>query len=200
MGYIEDNLSKDEVVMAKIKHSWAGLVSVIIYFLLNGVITALCFAVKPVMATFGVNLDSDAYYKVYVIIFYIMGALFLIKDTIYVVTQIIEMKSAELVVTNKRIFGRRGFISRHTTDILLSKIDTINISNGLFGAILGYGRVEIVSAASGRMTRAERATLRYSFVSNASEFRKAVLETIDKVKKEEQEAQARSLSEAMKNQ
>lgn len=195
MGYIEDNLSKDEQIMGKIKHSWAGMVSAVLRMLALCILAVVMFKMKAIMVKFGLDVSGiDTMFT----ISYVFGAFFLFLALLVFLMLFFEIKSAQLVVTDKRIFGRRGFISKHTTDILLSKVDTINISNGFLGAIFGYGTVEIVSAASGRMTRVERATLRYEFVSNTSEFRKAVLETIDRVKKEEQEAQAKSLREAMK--
>lgn len=197
MGYIENNLSKDEKIMARIKHSWAGMVSAILRIVVICALATVVFLLKRILAKFGLDLaELNTFYD---IICYTCGSFILLLAFIVFLSMLFEIKSSQLVVTNKRVFGRRGFIAKYTTDILLSKIDTIKISNGFLGAILGYGTVEIVSAASGRMTRVERATLRYDFVSNTSEFRKAVMETIDRVKKEEQEAQAKSLSEALKN-
>lgn len=201
MDFIESNLAADEKIMAKIKHSWAGMVSTIILFLVLLAFGIVFCNFKSIMGHFfpNENIASDPDYLVVQIITCFVGIVSIVTGLLILFVNIVEIKSSQLVVTNKRIFGRRGFIAKYTTDILISKVDTINVSNGFFGALFHYGNIKIVSGTTAAMTRAERATLVYSFVSNTSEFRKAVLETIDKVKREEQEAQARSLSEAMKN-
>lgn len=196
MGYIEDNLSKDEKIMARIKHSWAGMFSEVLRFLVLLACSILIINLKNIAEKLtGVNLED----LLLTVLCGTFGALVLFVALYVLLFAIFEIKSAQLVVTNKRIFGRRGFISKYTTDVMLSKVDTVNVSNGFFGAIFRYGTIEIVSGATGGLTKVQRATLRYGFISNTDEFRKAVLDTIDRVKKEEQEAQAKSLSEAMRN-
>ncbi len=200
MGYIENNLAKDEKVVAGIKHSWAGLIPTLIRLLVIIGCSIAFFKLEDIVNLITGEGTGETYteLKILYIFSYVLGALTILMGLVYALTNFFEIKSAQLVVTNKRIFGRRGFISKRTTDILISKVDTINVGNGFFGAIFHYGTIEIVSGASGAMTRAERATLKYAFVSNTLEFRKAVLEVIERSKEEERLAQARSLSEAMK--
>ncbi|MCM1438385.1 MAG: PH domain-containing protein [Roseburia sp.] len=198
MGYIENNLAKDEKVLARISHSWAGMISTLIWFIFTFGFGVVCFCYKPIMEAISKGASSwDSLDLLSFIAFGFVGAVFILLALAVLINNISEIKSAQLVVTNKRIFGRRGAIAKRTTDVLISKVDTINVSTGLFGALFHYGTVEIVSSASGAMTRIERGTLKYSFVANTDEFRKSVLEAIEKVKKEELEAQARSLSNAM---
>ena len=60
---------------------------------------------------------------------------------------LIRMFTTEFVVTNKRLYGKVGLINTKTLDTPLNKVDSISVSNGLFGKILGYGDLHITSPA-----------------------------------------------------
>lgn len=196
MNYIEANLLKDERVIASIKHSWVGMVKIIISTLLCIIIGILIFNLPQIFNSSFNNPKGNYSSSGNSIsaIFFIIGALLFLIGLWILFKGINEIRCAQLVVTNKRLLGRRGFIRKRTTDILLNKVDSINAENGLLGAIFHYGTIEIFSPGakmfSGRM--------RYSFISNTIEFRKAVLYTIEKVKREEQIAQANTISQAIK--
>lgn len=54
--------------------------------------------------------------------------------------------STELVITNKKIVAKFGFISRHTIELLLPKVESIQVNQSFLGRMLDYGSV-IVSGA-----------------------------------------------------
>ncbi|MDE7401745.1 MAG: hypothetical protein K2N17_06810, partial [Clostridia bacterium] len=59
MGYIENNLAKDEKIMARIKHSWAGMVSEVIRFLVLLGLGIFIFFIKDIVEKIsGVSLSS----------------------------------------------------------------------------------------------------------------------------------------------
>jgi uncharacterized membrane protein YdbT with pleckstrin-like domain len=58
----------------------------------------------------------------------------------------ISYKSTELAVTNKRTVAKFGFISRHTIEMNLSKIETIQVKQSLLGRIFDYGSLIIAGA------------------------------------------------------
>ena len=197
MNYIDSNLAKDERVVARIKHSWVGLISVTVISLFFIVFGIVVFFIPEIISNAINEKIKDGFS---VVMLKVLGVTLMVFGVSYFLGQFFEIKCAQLVLTNKRMFGRRGLFAKRTVDILLSKIDTINISNGFFGAIFHYGSIQIISAGIGTMTRAERAAYIYPFVANTTEFRNAVLQTIDKVKEEERLAQAKSLSEAINQQ
>ena len=49
------------------------------------------------------------------------------------------------VITNKRIYLRRGVIRRYSWEKFLNKIDAIEVHQGLLGRFLGYGTVALVA-------------------------------------------------------
>jgi uncharacterized membrane protein YdbT with pleckstrin-like domain len=53
-------------------------------------------------------------------------------------------KSVEMGVTNKRVITKTGILSRKTTELLLTKVESIKVDEGLLGRMLGYGTVIVV--------------------------------------------------------
>jgi uncharacterized membrane protein YdbT with pleckstrin-like domain len=61
--------------------------------------------------------------------------------------------STELAITNKKIIAKFGFIKRNTIEILLPKVQTIEVHQTLFGRMLNYGSI-IVTTGGGLSTAA----------------------------------------------
>jgi len=49
----------------------------------------------------------------------------------------------EIVVTDKRIIHKTGWISRQTQEMNITKVETVDVDQGLFGRALGFGQVSI---------------------------------------------------------
>jgi uncharacterized membrane protein YdbT with pleckstrin-like domain len=52
--------------------------------------------------------------------------------------------SDEFVITNKRVIIKTGLIARYTLELNLSKIESVNIDQNIWGRILGYGSIQII--------------------------------------------------------
>jgi uncharacterized membrane protein YdbT with pleckstrin-like domain len=76
----------------------------------------------------------------------------------------IEMSTSEFALTNKRLIIKIGLISRRTLEINLQRLESINIDQGIFGRMLGYGTVIVIGTGGTRMA--------YDNVANPSEFRR----------------------------
>ncbi|HEX2698125.1 MAG TPA: PH domain-containing protein, partial [Anaerolineales bacterium] len=57
---------------------------------------------------------------------------------------IIIMTTTEFAVTNQRIIAKRGFINRHTIEILLSKVESIAVRQNILGRAFSFGTVSVV--------------------------------------------------------
>ncbi len=55
----------------------------------------------------------------------------------------IRIRTQEHGVTTKRIVFKRGFIARETEEMKLSSVETVEISQTVWGRILGFGEVQI---------------------------------------------------------
>jgi uncharacterized membrane protein YdbT with pleckstrin-like domain len=51
--------------------------------------------------------------------------------------------TTEIVVTDKRIIHKVGFISRRTEEINISKVETVDVTQGVMGRVFDFGTVLI---------------------------------------------------------
>ena len=58
----------------------------------------------------------------------------------------IRYKTTELAFTNKRVIAKFGFISRQTIELNITKVESIQVNQGILGRIFNYGTL-IVSGA-----------------------------------------------------
>jgi uncharacterized membrane protein YdbT with pleckstrin-like domain len=78
---------------------------------------------------------------------------------------IIDFLTSEFVITNKRIIMKVGLISRRTMEINISKVESVNVDQGVLGRVLGYGTISIVGTGGSRST--------FTKIANPLAFRKA---------------------------
>lgn len=62
---------------------------------------------------------------------------------IIAIYQGLSIKYLEQGVTNKRVILKKGIVSRKTEEIKLSAIETIQIDQGIFGRIFGFGTIRV---------------------------------------------------------
>jgi hypothetical protein len=74
--------------------------------------------------------------------FHVAWLLFLIPVGILVAAAI-GIKTSELVITDRRVLIKVGFIRRHTFEMFISKIESVAVYQGMWGRIFNYGTVEI---------------------------------------------------------
>ena len=55
----------------------------------------------------------------------------------------LKLHFTEMGVTNKRVILKTGIISRHSEEMKLSSIETVEIEQGIMGRILGFGTVKV---------------------------------------------------------
>jgi membrane protein YdbS with pleckstrin-like domain len=61
----------------------------------------------------------------------------------------IRRRATEIVVTDKRVIYKRGLLARHTVEMNVSKIETVDVEQGLGGRIWGYGTLLIRGTGAG---------------------------------------------------
>lgn len=55
----------------------------------------------------------------------------------------LRLKYQEQGVTNKRVILKKGIIGRQTEEMKLKSIETVEIDQGVFGRMLGFGTVRV---------------------------------------------------------
>ena len=54
--------------------------------------------------------------------------------------------TTEFALTNRRIIAKRGLIRRHSLEILLTKLESVSVSQSIAGRIFGFGTVTVVGS------------------------------------------------------
>ena len=53
----------------------------------------------------------------------------------------IRRQTVEFVVTDKRVIYKTGLVTRHTAEINISKVESVDVDQGILGRIFGFGTV-----------------------------------------------------------
>jgi len=61
----------------------------------------------------------------------------------------IRRQATEIVVTDRRVIFKRGLLARHTVEMNVSKIETVDVEQGLGGRLWGYGTLMIRGTGAG---------------------------------------------------
>lgn len=67
---------------------------------------------------------------------------------VVILVALIRRSTTELVLTDRRIIAKRGFIARDTVEMNLSKVESVRVDQSLVGRLLDYGDVTIVGTGS----------------------------------------------------
>ena len=78
------------------------------------------------------------------------GAAFLAIGVALFLAAWIRQWSSEFAVTNKRVIIKVGFISRRTIEINMSKVESVEINQDIFGRLLNYGTIVVIGTGGTR--------------------------------------------------
>lgn len=82
----------------------------------------------------------------------------------------INIKTLEIVITNKRFAGKKGWLSVNMVDIPLKKVESVIVNQGILGRMFNYGSI-VVSGSGGVSFVAPN-------IKKPHEFRKMALEAL----------------------
>jgi len=117
MSYIENNLMNEENILYRSKLHWIVFCWPVIWF-----IVAIIFFIAGVS---------------------VIGVLCILISIVTGIASFIKFKSSEFGVTNRRVIVKIGFIRRISVEVLLNKIEGIQVNQGIWGRILGFGSITV---------------------------------------------------------
>ena len=82
------------------------------------------------------------------VILFIPGFMLFVVPSILGLYLILRIVFTEQGVTTKKGLKKVGIISRNTEELLLSKVETVEIKQGVLGRILGFGNVSLTGTGS----------------------------------------------------
>ncbi len=103
--------------------------------------------------------------------------LFVGLAVIVFIAAIIVYRSTEYGVSNSRVIGKTGFISRRTTETILTSIESMDVNQSIFGRMLNYGNIVIQGTGGGDEE--------FRTVASPFEFRRTVNTQIDAMRREQ---------------
>ena len=136
MSYLEKTLATDEKIISFCGYHW--------FYFVFPTLFSLLF--------------------IYIVIANEMGALFVLLAMLPLVYAIIMKITTEQVLTNKRVFIKKGLIRRDTGELSKSKVETMSISQGIMGRIFNFGDIEFTG--TGGIYR------KFTYVSNPTKIKK----------------------------
>jgi uncharacterized membrane protein YdbT with pleckstrin-like domain len=102
------------------------------------------------------------------------AALLLICAAAAFLIGMLRRSATEMAVTNRRVVIKMGLAGRRTIEMLLNKIESIEVSETAFGRILGYGTIVVIGTGG---------TLEpFHKMAHPLAFRSQVQEQIEKLK------------------
>lgn len=90
---------------------------------------------------------------------------------IFWIIAFIRYKTTELAFTNKRVIAKFGFISRHTVELNINKVESIQVNQGILGRIFNFGTLVISGAGNPQAP--------IPGISEPMKFRRAFMESQD---------------------
>ena len=132
MGYVERHLLPNEHVVYKTRLHWVLYVK-----------PALVIAVGAVLAVLLRKVQDPPW-------LWMIGAAVVVVGLVWAFVHYVELMTSEFAVTNSRLILKVGLISRYTTELLLTKVETIGVQQGLLARVLGYGDLVVTGTGGAR--------------------------------------------------
>jgi hypothetical protein len=87
----------------------------------------------------------------------------------YLAWEALQWSNREFVVTTRRVLQMEGVLNKKVTDSSLEKINDAILTQSIFGRMLGYGDLEILTASESGISRLRK-------LRSADDFKRAMLE------------------------
>ena len=103
------------------------------------------------------------------VFWWIFGILFcwlLLIPTIVAISKTVKLKTTEYLITDKRVMEKYGWISTHTDEMPLSKLENITVNYSFWGKIFNYGTI--------RFQGANRNNVVFSHIKNAERVKQQI--------------------------
>jgi uncharacterized membrane protein YdbT with pleckstrin-like domain len=146
MSYLDDHLLAGERIVYRARLHW------------------IIFGNSILVVLLGVGLA--AVLRVYQPEYWWLGAALAGVGLLLAIPPAIRYTSSEFAVTDKRVLAKHGFIQRDSIETLLSKIEAIEVDQGIIGRMFGYGSIGITGTGGTQES--------FPLISHPLEFRRQI--------------------------
>ncbi len=137
-GYVRSILMPNEKVLATARIHWVIYMSPTIFTLLGLIFTIVYFSGFP-------STPSDSTAGIILFMPFCCIPSWLIGLIGFIVT-FLRKSTTEFALTNKRVIGKRGVIRRNSLELVLEKVESIRVDQGILGRILDYGTLVVTGS------------------------------------------------------
>ncbi len=166
MGYIEENLIGGESVVYKTRLHWAVLIYPSVFAMFFG-LPGLMMFIGSVALLGDKNGGSGG--------IALLGLFFIGIAAGIIGLALWYRSSVEIAVTTKRVMMKSGLISRRTGELMLSKVESINVDQSMFGRVLNYGTITVRGTGGTPEP--------FSKINHPLEFRRQVQQQLEQLQK-----------------
>lgn len=165
MSYVEANLVPGETVIYETRLHWIVMLG---HLLLGGLVLGLPGVLLLVYAMSQTGMEATN--------LHIMeggGAALLVGGIVVILAGIVRRNTTEMAVTNRRVVIKTGLASRKTIEMMLNKVESIEVTETAAGRMLGYGSIVVVGTGGTPEP--------FHNMANPLEFRSQVQQQIEKL-------------------
>lgn len=134
MGYAEKVLQPGESIVYRAHLHWIAYLSGMLFIIAAVILAAL--AVAPLGEAVRLGLIVAALIALFLGLFQLLRVWFVVSNT-------------EIIVTNRRLIYKTGFIARDTIEMNLDKVESVLVEQTLVGRMLDFGRVIVRGVGAG---------------------------------------------------
>ena len=135
MSYVESNLVPGEVVIYQTRLHW-------IVMLGHVVLGCLLLGLSGVPLYYALSQTGIQGGRLHIMEGGGVGLL--VCGVVAILLGMVRRNATEMAVTNRRVVIKTGLASRTTIEMLLNKVESIEVSETAFGRMLGYGTIVVI--------------------------------------------------------
>jgi hypothetical protein len=158
MAYIDSLLASGERPLKRERQHWFILVADAAYGIL-----AIVIAIALLFLSGNLGQGTARDLLGWAIVIITVGGL------AYLAWEALQWSNREFVVTTRRVLQMEGVLNKKVTDSSLEKINDAILTQSIFGRVLGYGDLEILTASESGISRLRK-------LRSADDFKRAMLE------------------------
>lgn len=135
-SYLDRTLQPSEIVLHRTRLHW------VVY--LSGVATLLFGLTMWALSNelYSTAIASKLFYKA-------VGGVFCLLGLVSLAAALIQRISTEMAITSTRVLVKRGLILRKTVEMSRSKVETVEVKQGIAGRMLDFGTVVVRGTGGG---------------------------------------------------
>jgi uncharacterized membrane protein YdbT with pleckstrin-like domain len=140
MNYLQSLLAQNERIAFATRQHWIVLATA---GLVNLLFIAIIVAAAILLAPLTMSLS-------------LLLLIFLVVPLGHIAVRLIKWWHEQYIITNRRVIQTRGLITKHVIDSSLEKVNDVVLTQSVWGRMLDYGNVEILTASEIGVNRFER--------------------------------------------